>query len=400
MKASLPPLPERPLSPQLEKLERSASEEAARLRGLPFSSQIGMVELSPWEYGSRASAMAKVLGGEELERLGRLASAGGILPEGTDLKLLAASFAAMSASASYSPVDKRVLLVNHFNDKSLLTHELTHALQDEHFDLLRMLTSQPYNFDRSEALFAVIEGDAMNVQRRAEEGNRYEKVPLDTIAKEEDSRFQEYRQSVGTFFQPLLTETFVFRYRDGARFVEAVRRLRGEKGVDELFRNPPASSEQILHFDKFFAGEQPRDASVSTSGLEQKGWRLSSETSLGEIGVRGLLMSGVSASQAVKAATGWGGDRAFLFEKDGAAPLFVWRTVWDKQSDAAEFFAAYKALKGHQKEPQSSLDHTSPGSSLQWQANGRTTIMKQSGDSVLIIRCADADVAEVLSLIG
>src|SRR5919107_2170244 len=98
---------------------------------------------------------------------------------------------------------------------------------------MKLLIVRPYNFDRTETLFAVIEGDAMNVQRRFEQGDAYGRRPLEEIIKQERERFGDYRKEVGAFFPPLLTETFIFRYREGARFVEAVRRPRGERGVDE-----------------------------------------------------------------------------------------------------------------------------------------------------------------------
>ncbi|HKR01647.1 MAG TPA: hypothetical protein VJT09_13290, partial [Pyrinomonadaceae bacterium] len=81
---TLPPLPARPLSPKLKEMRTRAMHTAAELRELQFKTEVGMSELSGWEYGTRASEMAQVLGGEELRALGRLAGAGGVLPEGTD----------------------------------------------------------------------------------------------------------------------------------------------------------------------------------------------------------------------------------------------------------------------------------------------------------------------------
>src|ERR1043165_5660016 len=229
---TLPPLPERPLSPKLEQLRSRAMREAADLRELQFTGDVGMAELSGWEYGTRASEMTEVLGGDELRSLSKLASAGGVLPEGTDLASLAASFTALSAGATYSPLDKQVLIVDKFKDDSLLTHEFTHALQDQHFDLMKLLVVRPYDFDRTEAVFALIEGDAMNVQRRAEEGDAYGRRSLEEINRQETERFSRYRAEIGKWFPPLLIEAFVFRYRDGTRFVEAVRRRGGGGAVN------------------------------------------------------------------------------------------------------------------------------------------------------------------------
>jgi hypothetical protein len=397
---TLPPLPARPLSNEMEAVRARTMRVASDLRELPFKSgDVGMAELSGWEYGTRTREMAEILGGDELRALSKLASAGGVLPEGTDLATLAASFTAVSAGATYSPLDKQVLLVGKLKSESLLAHELVHALQDQKFDLMRLLVVRPYDFDRTEAVFALIEGDAMNVQRRMEEGDGYGRKSLDEITKQEGARFGEYRKEAEKLFPPLLTETFIFRYRDGARLVEAVRRKSGERGVDELFRHPPASSEQILHPEKYAAGELPREVRVDEQSFAKAGWSNVTSTPLGEIGVRGLLLAGVPREMAVRAAAGWGGDRAYLFERQNSTPLFVWKTVWDKPSDALEFFRAYDALKRQSGATEGDLSLVGDGSLTMWGDGGRSTLVKHEGDRVYIIRGADADIRTAVELV-
>jgi hypothetical protein len=397
---TLPPLPARPLSNEMQAVRARTMRVASDLRELPFKSgEVGMAELSGWEYGTRTREMAEILGGDELRALSKLASAGGVLPEGTDLATLAASFTAVSAGATYSPLDKQVLLVGKLKSESLLTHELVHALQDQNFDLMRLLVVRPYDFDRTEAVFALIEGDAMNVQRRMEEGDGYGRKSLDEITRQEGARFGEYRKEAEKLFPPLLTETFIFRYRDGARLVEAVRRKSGERGVDELFRHPPASSEQILHPEKYAAGELPREVRLDEEAFARAGWSNVTSTPLGEIGVRGLLLAGVPRETAIRAAAGWGGDRAYLFERQNSTPLFVWKTVWDKPSDALEFFRAYDALKRQSGATEGDLSLVGDGSLTMWGDGGRSTLVKHDGDRVYIIRGADADIQTAVELV-
>jgi len=398
---TLPPLPTRPLSPKLREMRARTMEAAARLRELDWKDEVGMTELSGWEYGTRANEMAQALGGDELRALGRLAAEGGVLPEGTDLVSLGAGFLAVSSSATYSPLDKQVLLVDKTDDSSLLTHEFVHALQDQHFDLMRLLVVRPYSFDRTEAVFACIEGDAMSVQRRAEEGDAYSRRSLDDIERQESERFTVYRAEAGRLFPPLLVETFIFRYRDGTRFVESVRRRGGTRAVDELFRHPPASSEQILHPEKYFQAEAPRDVRLDEAVFARDGWRINSSTPVGEIGVRGLLMAGVAEQDALRGAAGWGGDCAYLFERDGSAgaPLFVWKTVWDRPVDADEFFRAYTALR--RRPGQAAAFETSnsgDGRQAIRREQGRTTLAHLSGDSVTIVRGSESDVFAALDL--
>ncbi|HEX8098455.1 MAG TPA: hypothetical protein VF507_10475 [Pyrinomonadaceae bacterium] len=394
---SLPPLAARPLSAEMKKVRARVVPRVSSLRELPFKNEVGMAELSGWDYGTRTREMAETLGGDELRTLSKLAAAGGVLPEGTDLATLAASFAAVSAGAAYSPLDKQILLVGKFKgSESFLAHEFVHALQDQHYDLMKMLVVRPYDFDRTEAVFAVVEGDAVNVQHRFEEGDSYGRKSLDDVARQEAARFGDYRKEVGQFFPPLLTETFIFRYRDGARFVEAVRRKGGEPGVNGLFARPPASSEQVLHPEKYFAGEAPRDVRLSEQAFGAKGWRPVVSTPLGEIGVRGLLMAGVSEQTAARAAAGWGGDRAYLFDGANGAPLFVWKTSWDRPVDAEEFYAAYNELQRHRKA--APVGNASDGGTRQalWREGKRVTLVRLEGDQVIVIRGAERDVQAAL----
>lgn len=396
---TLPPLPLRPLSKKLQEMRERAMRAAAGLRELDWTGEVGMAELSGWEYGTRASEMAQVLGGEELRSLSRLAVAGGMLPDGTDLAMLAAQFTSISAGATYSPLDKQILLVDKFKDDSLLTHEFTHALQDQHFDLMKLVMVQPYNFDRTEALFAVIEGDAMNVQRRAEEGDAYARKTLEEIMRQEDARFGDYRAEMNALFPRLLTETFIFRYRDGARFIESVRRSRGVRGVNELFTRPPASSEQILHPEKYAQNESPREIQLDETAFATSGWSSVASTPLGEIGVRGLLLEGVSEKDAARASAGWSGDRAYLFERAGGTPLFVWKTAWDKLADAEEFFSAYNALQRRRNGAQAS-ESLSSGSNagIIWRNGGGATLVQRAGDQIIIVRGAEQDINTALAL--
>ncbi|HEV2799772.1 MAG TPA: hypothetical protein VGW12_04700 [Pyrinomonadaceae bacterium] len=407
-KRELTPLPVRPLSPALDGMRRRVLPAVAATRELPWRSDAQMSELSGWEYGTRTKELADELGGDELRALGRLAVAGGMLPEGTDLATLAASFTAASAGATYSPLDKRVLVLGGQSadnpsaparDESLITHEYVHALQDQHFDLLKLLAVRPYNFDRAEAAFAVVEGDAMNVQRRREQSDAvWSRRTLEEIARGEDARFGEYRREIGAFFPPLLTETFIFRYRDGTRFVEAVRRKSGARGIDELFRRPPASSEQVLHTEKYFAGERPRETALDEARFDANNWKVAASTPLGELGVRGLLLKTLPATEAARAAAGWGGDRAYLFEREGSTtPLFVWKTLWDKPEEAAEFFRAYNAMRGKLGEQRDAA--VSDPAQFIWRDNSaRLTLVRLDTDQVIIIRGTEADARAALEL--
>ncbi|MDQ3806226.1 MAG: hypothetical protein M3416_20655, partial [Acidobacteriota bacterium] len=391
------------LGPRLRAMRERAMAKTALARGLEWRGEVGMTELSGWEYGTRTKEIADVLATDDLKGLGGLAVAGGMLPAGTDLAALAVSFTAATAGATYSPLDKQVLLVSEgprgaFKDEPLLTHELVHALQDQHFDLLRLLLARPYNFDRAEALFALVEGDAMSVERRLQFGEAWARLTPEQMARREEERFAPYRRGVGALFPPLLTETFVFRYRDGLRFVEAMRRASPPVSADDIFRRPPASSEQVLHPEKYAANEAPREVSVNVEGFAREGWRLTAATPIGEIGVRGALLAGVPVGEAVRASAGWGGDCSFLFEREGRAPLFVWKTAWDKAADAKEFYRSFNALQGRRAAPEVIAFAPDGAEQQAWRDGGVLTYVRLEGEAVLVLRGSAEDVADALRL--
>src|ERR1044072_8836288 len=80
---TLPPLPARAMSARMKSLRERAMETASRTRGLGWRGEVGMTELSGWEYGTRTKEIADVLATDDLKPLSRLAAAGGTLPDGT-----------------------------------------------------------------------------------------------------------------------------------------------------------------------------------------------------------------------------------------------------------------------------------------------------------------------------
>jgi hypothetical protein len=151
----------------------------------------------------------------------------------------------------------------------------------------------------------------------------------------------------------------------------------------------------VLHPEKYLANEQPREVTIDAEEFGDEGWRLTAATPLGEVGVRGLLMAGVPSEEARRAAAGWGGDRTFLFEREGHAPLFVWKSVWDTARDAQEFFRAYNATL----QPRATPGDAQAGESERvWREGGLVTRVRLEGEAVTVVRCAEQDAADALRL--
>src|SRR5258708_24395482 len=139
-------------------------------------------------------------------------------------------------------------------EKATFAHEYTHALQDQYFDLTTLAPKHPTNDDRSLAIQALTEGDATLMQRLWAQ----EKMTQDEI-----NQLGQGGADSKLFSAPLfLREQLLFPYSDGCNFIRQIYQTSGYAGVDEVFRNPPESTEQILHPDQHPAHEKPIEVSL------------------------------------------------------------------------------------------------------------------------------------------
>jgi hypothetical protein len=150
---------------------------------------------------------------------------------------------------------------------------------------------------------------------------------------------------------PWLRETMEFGYLEGYLFCLSVRRKGGQELLDRAFtQDPPRSSEQILHPEKWHTQrDDPIVLPWPDLTRELPGARKLTGGQLGELGIWILLRESTRDPVASgTAAAGWGGDRFAVYEKDGRR-LLAWITEWDSETDAGEFLVAARRLgKGWQ----------------------------------------------------
>jgi hypothetical protein len=213
-------------------------------------------------------------------------------------------------------------------------HEYTHALQDQHFGLKQLAPDHPDNFDRNLAVHAIMEGDAVLTQFA---------WARDALTKEElQSLGQGGDADAGLKAAPLvLREELLFLYTDGFQLVRKLYSAGGYPSVDAAFKDPPTSTEQVLHPEKYAAREASTPVQLPSLAPSLGGdWRELGSNVMGELETRVLLEQFLDPPTAQKAAAGWGGDR-FTVLTDGTRGALALRTLWDTPPDAQEFFAAY-----------------------------------------------------------
>jgi hypothetical protein len=212
-------------------------------------------------------------------------------------------------------------------------HEYARALQDQHYDLLKLNPKHAANSDRSSAINALIEGDASVIQAL---WARQFLTPQQQQSLGQSADGSKLQQAPDWVQADLL-----FPYVQGLNFAAAaIQQGNGYAGVNAAFQDPPASTAQILHPEKYFSHVQPVDVQLpDLSGTLGTGWRSVDSNVLGELDVLNMLAAYTDRTTATQAAAGWAGDRWELLENNGQDAL-VLRTSWDSAADTVAFFKA------------------------------------------------------------
>ena len=228
-----------------------------------------------------------------------------------------------------------------------IAHELTHALQDQHWGLpVDPVPVLDADTDRVLARRALLEGDATWAAFATLAGGRLDDAMRARVINQLDAMPAELARSAPTV-PPLLRDTLAFQYRDGTIFVDQLLLRGGWAAVDKAHADPPTSSEQVLHPERYLSVDRDRPTPVvigGTTALTRAGFTPVAGDTLGEIIIRSRLAKALPTERAVAAASGWDGDRLLVFTR-GADSVVAWMTAWDSAADAAEFADAMKAAE-------------------------------------------------------
>jgi hypothetical protein len=305
--------------------------------------------------GAQQVALASAFGGAESEARARLWATLGLVPGAADVATAEAAALGGAPMAFYDPARRRLVVPDWIplaEQRSTLAHALAHALADQRFGVRQVLRigadgRHGLDGDAERARLAIIEGDATLAALEAFDprGALTDAFALRGLA----ARSRDVPGGVGA--SAWMRATAAFAHADGLLFVARVRARAPWSAVDALWTAPPASSEQILHPEKYDAREAPAIVEASPPRALAGAWREAGADVLGELGVRAWLGRAVAPEVAARAAAGWGGDRASLFvatasgvpSPDGgasSASFAAWRTVWDDVAEAEDFARA------------------------------------------------------------
>ena len=229
-------------------------------------------------------------------------------------------------------------------NKTVIAHELTHALADQNFNIDAMQKSVKQNDDQDLALSALIEGEATLTMLGAQMADWDGTVIRDMPAARLDRIFSFLMP-----FMPLaggaslreapviLSETMIFPYLRGLVFCARLTNDGGWKALDAAYREPPLSTEQVLHPEKYRA--KPDMPTLIALGTLDAGcgWTEIGRNVVGEMQI-GVLLRPYDGKAA---AAGWDGDRFAVFEGPDNRLGLAWLSTWDSDEDAREFARGY-----------------------------------------------------------
>ncbi len=276
----------------------------------------------------------------------RLFKAFGLIDDELHLRQLYLDLIDSQVAGFYRPDRKTLYVVSRSGsingaDKITFAHEYDHALQDAQFpgifDEQSELLDQS---DQSLARAAVWEGDATLLMSLWAISNLKPEEFQDVLSAGTDPE----STAVLARTPAILVEGLLFPYNAGSAFIQPRQIAAGWAAVDDLYRDLPLSTEQVLHPEKYDAGEVPVEVSIPVDDLLAglgSGWTVPLQDTFGEfqIGIW-LRESGVPAQEATAAAAGWGGDRVAVLDGPGDAWAVVLRSAWDTVADAGAFEVA------------------------------------------------------------
>ena len=346
----------------------------AKLRGLPFDHPVPTAYQTTDDFKAFLSReIKKDLPPEKSAKLSTAFFHLGMLQKEIDLATAYEQTMASQAAAYYDPAAKKFFMVMVPDSDILLdtitAHELTHGLQDQRFDLMKYMAAKPpLDDDAQVARQFVVEGDAtftmflymaadatksdtvqammLKVLRgQIEQFAKMDLAAYGDMMKQQASSFidmdpdlKKSMEAIGEL-PPMVVGPMLDSYMKGALVVLTAYDKGGGKTVDALFKDPPTSSEQVLHPSTKLFPKRDNPKKVTLPKLDGE---VVNTNVLGEI-LWSIYFSMWAPDKRIEASEGWGGDRYVVVKRADGSLLGYHATIWDTAADAKQFAAAYEA---------------------------------------------------------
>jgi hypothetical protein len=313
----------------------AVEKDVEQLRGLDFTEP---VVADPVTQAELVKGLAKSFDysypQDLLARRSRAWQTMGVIPPGTSIRADLEAFASGQVIGYYDTLSSELVFIGTDNpspyERVTLAHELTHALDDQHFGLERLdqLTTSCQD-EAATAAVAVTEGDATNLmtQYALNDLTPREQLQLVTETGEGDSTVD---------VAPFIQSQQLWPYTAGQRFVAALSSQGGDDAIDQAFLHLPVSTEQIIHPERY-PNDVPTPVDIPDLGPALgAGWTDLDVQEVGEEWLSLALDLRLDQQEAADAAAGWDGGIYRAWSK-GDQVAVVLSTVWDTPQDAQGF---------------------------------------------------------------
>lgn len=305
-----------------------------------------------------------------------------LIPESCNIKQLMVQLLTEQVAGFYNPATKQLYLIAEppkkegfsslFNwskddseERMIIAHEMTHALQDQYYDLQAIEKTVKSNDDRLLAFQSLVEGDAtlsmLDYQSYPDHRFSAEDIPALRMTFKFMTILMPFLEGEELKKAPnVIRESLLFPYMEGVFFTLALREDDDPwQAIDQIYQKLPGSTEQILHPEKYKAQEPVWECSlpnfVEVCG---KDWKEVANNVMGEFGCR-IVFQEFQLEEYENLAAGWGGDRYSVLISPYGSRALIWTTVWDSTEDAQEFYQGYaQVLK--KKYPRASWKTNTP----------------------------------------
>lgn len=284
------------------------------------------------------------------ERYGdaRTAEAFGLIPKGFDLDTFMVNVLTEQIEGLYDPKSQEFYIADWSapdEQRMVMAHELTHALEDQHFHIEAWSRAARPNEDAELARDAVLEGSAMAAMvdyLMQGTGRSLKDLPEFDPSMLFDQLDMQNTPALKSA-PPFLKDALIFPYISGLNFSAAVLKNSGWPALAGVFEKPPVSTQQILHPAAYKSGKTPATVSLpSFDKILGKDWAKLDENILGEFGWKEVLKQFLDDGRAKSLAAAWDGDRYATFEqKETKRLILLTRLHFDSEEHAARFFGQY-----------------------------------------------------------
>jgi hypothetical protein len=374
-------------------------QQMSELTGLPIKSSLKKQIISRAEVEKYLAENLRVeMTPQEIHIQEATLQVFGLVSPDFNLEKFLVSFYTEQAAGFYDPHRKTMFIADWVEpdmQRLVLAHELTHALQDQNFDLEKFLKAARPDDDASSARQALVEGHATAAMiQQLIEPMKLEDMPAlePLMAQVIHQQFEEYPAfNRAPFFFRLQA---LFPYIEGMGFMQRGLEEGGWKKLNSIFNDPPNTTKEIFEPQAYFEKQQLPKVSLPhpTALAGIAGLNFLAENTMGELGYYAVLGQLISEDEGKAVAVGWLADRYLLYERaagpgpgltqQGKEYTLVSQTRWSSPEAALSFFRDYHSILAR-KYPELAPDKRSTTDLFIGRAANGQVILLRKGDECL-----------------